>query len=263
MEFEFFDHNRTRKLSRHHATFVQRLDSNLCSYFTRKRILSWVPGYWFSKFSLITLPLLCYRNKAAVAVLAWPIECTWPQQHYLSWECCKGTSTVQHLTTWRYNTTVRIRGFDCSLFRIETTEFVKAGPAKIPEGQPQTVEPPTPLLSLPPELQITEPITGMLHFLVISFTSFQQLPGPLSCTTQHLNRQCRESCLTTKVTSTSALSCLKLYPCSKTLHNSTPSSMILLDLNGWIVLLTGNNSKWSFLRSEQPFVIKAFRWDTV
>ena len=56
--------------------------------------------------------------------------------------------------------------------RIKITELVKAGPVKIPEDQRQTVEPPTPPSSPPPDLHITEPKTGTLRFLVVSFTSF-------------------------------------------------------------------------------------------
>ena len=40
--------------------------------------------------------------------------------------------------------------------RIKITELVKAGPAKTPQGEPQTVEPPTPPPSPPPDRQVVE-----------------------------------------------------------------------------------------------------------
>jgi ATP-dependent Lon protease len=69
--------------------------------------------------------------------------------------------------------------------RIKITELVKAGPAKIPGDQPQTVEPPTPPPSPPPERQITEPKTGTFRFCYFFIHHFWLSQGPVQTAFLH------------------------------------------------------------------------------
>ena len=74
--------------------------------------------------------------------------------------------------------------------RIKITELVKAGPAKSPDVQPQTVEPPTPSPSPSPDRQVADQKSGAFRILIVSsliLTITRPTTNSLPAQTRHLH----------------------------------------------------------------------------